>query len=222
MNLSRKLSAAAVIAALVLAACNRTGGIEDSPQPDNNAPQEGDGLTQPEPQGGESDSAAPRSTNFDIRGGGADAIDAAWAEVARLDAGVPFRITMTEGDLESRLTAAMAERGFGSSIGDLDIAFQDQQIGVSFNLTLTEPVSASVPATVLFDASIDSNGDLKLEAVSAEAGQASIPQEMLAAFSEALTQAMLGASTTAEADVTLTGLFIDFGEMAIRGTVKPS
>lgn len=221
MNFTRTLFAAALIAALTLAACNRTTGGEDRPAQDSNPSGESEERPQPAEQGSDTGSSEPLPANFDIRGGGADAIDAAWAEVGRLDADAPFKITMSESDLEAKLTDAMAERGF-SSLTDLDISFQDQQIGVSFTLTLTEPASVSVPATILFDASIDSNGGLALETVRAEAGEVSIPPEMLTAFSEAITQVILGASSSADAAITLTDLFVNFGEMTIRGRVNPT
>jgi hypothetical protein len=156
----------------------------------------------------------------DARGGGAAAIDAAWEQIGVLEAGAPFTLTISEAEMEEKITAQMEAQGFGANMTDFNVTLDNQQIGVSFNFTAAgTPVS--VPASVLFDASIDANGDLQLVATEAQAGPVSLPPEILTGLSEALAQIMLGARSNGEADVTLTNLVIAGGEMTIEGTVKP-
>jgi hypothetical protein len=156
----------------------------------------------------------------DARGGGAAAIDAAWEQIGGLEAGAPFKLTLSEADMEAKIAAEMEAQGFGANMTDFDVTLDNQQIGVSFNFT-AEGAPVSVPASILFNASIDANGDLQLEATEAQAGPVALPPEALTGLSEALAQVMVGARSNGEADVTLTNLVIAGGEMTIEGTVKP-
>ncbi len=154
-------------------------------------------------------------------GGNAESLDAAWATARSQPQGVPFRITTDEATIEAKIYAKMAESGYGSSISDLNVTLDNQQIGMSFTLTLTQPRTISASGSVVFDASIDGNGDLVLSVASASFGQFNIPPEMLTALTEALTEAMIGARSSAEADVTLTELIISGGQMTIAGYAVP-
>jgi hypothetical protein len=154
-------------------------------------------------------------------GGSADSLDTAWATARSQPQGVPFRITTDEATIEAKIYAKMAASGYGSNISDLNVMLDNQQIGMSFTLTLTQPRTISATGSVVFNASIDGNGDLVLSVASATFGQFKIPPEMLTALTEALTEAMVGARSSAEADVTLTELVIFGGQMIIVGYAVP-
>jgi hypothetical protein len=156
----------------------------------------------------------------DTRGGGQAAVEEAWAQIDALDQGMPFKLTISEAELEAMITAQMEAQGLGEQLSEFNISLDNQQVGVTFTLTPEQGPRDSVSASVVFNASIDENGDLKLEVASAAAGRAEIPPEALAGLSDALAEAMTGASANADADVTLTELVIDDGLMTIKGYVK--
>jgi hypothetical protein len=157
-----------------------------------------------------------------IEATGETSLEEAWRQAYELPPGVPFSVTATEAQVEAQILAAMAASGYGGNISDFNVTLDNGQIGVSFTYNMTQPVSRSVPASAVFAASIDSNGDLVLTTVSASAGQLTLPPEMVAVLNEAVTQALVGARSNMEADVTLTGLFIDDGSMAVTGYVTPA
>lgn len=163
--------------------------------------------------------AAP--VEIDARGSGEVSLDAAWAQAVEMPPGVPFRITISEAEIEDKILSSMTSSGYGANISSLDVTLQNGQIGLSFIFTVPDRTSAQVQASVVFNASIDANGDLVLTVASAEAGRFSIPPEMLTAFSDALAEAMTGAASSAETEVTLTSLVIADGLMTIEGYAQP-
>jgi len=181
-------------------------------------------TTEPPPEPSAQPTATPpdeSQTPVNIDATGGESLEEAWRQAYELPPGVPFSVTTTEAEVEAAILAGMAASGYGSNVSDLNVTLDDGLIGISFTYNLTQPVSRSVPASVVFAASIDSNGDLVLTATSASAGQFSIPPEMLTALNEAVSAALIGARSNMESDVTLTELAIDNGIMTVTGYVTP-
>ncbi len=166
--------------------------------------------------------APPEATPvvIDARGGGAESLAGAWEQAYDLPAGVPFRITVSEDEVEAMISQRMAESGYGGAISEIKVRLDDGQIRVRFTLTITQPRTISVEGEVVFTAEIDGDGNLALTVTSAEFGRISLPPEMLDALSAALAAAITGAASSAEAEVTLTELIIDDGLMTVSGTVR--
>ena len=138
-----------------------------------------------------------------------------------------FIVTVDEFELiEAMIAEAMAQSGYGSNISNIDVTLSNGQIGVAFTLTISQKVGqrtvdVSGTAMIIFNASIDANGDLVLSVASATVSVASgqeisIPPEMLTVLNTALSEAITGASSSAETEVTLTELTISGGTMTSR------
>lgn len=179
----------------------------------------------------EPEQPAPTSVAIPPMGDTADALRGVWSQAYQLPAGVPFTVTITEAQVEAMIAEAMAKSGYGSNVSSIDVTLNNGQIGVAFTLTLSQKVgpktvSGSGTATVVFNAAIDANGKLALTVASATVSvasgpQISIPPEMLAVLNVALSEAITGASGSAEAEVTLTEIAISGGTMTVKGYVTP-
>jgi hypothetical protein len=161
---------------------------------------------------------------FEAKGGSADSLKGAWSQVYQMPPGVPFAVTTTEAEIEAMINEKMAASGYGDKISNLNVTLDNGQIVVSFTLTINQQVGPkkvelSADGSVVFAASIDSSGQLALAIVSADFGKISIPPEMLEPLSEAISQAITGAAAGSQANVTLTSLVIDGGEMTVKGYV---
>lgn len=168
--------------------------------------------------------AQPTEALFEAKGGTADSLKGAWSQAYALPPGVPFVVTTTEAEIQAMLDEKMAASSYGDSIKNLKVTLANGQIKVSFTLTISQQigqksVSVSADGSVVWAATIDSSGQLALAIVSADFGKLSIPPEMLAPLSEAITQAITGAQTGAQSKVTLTSLVIDNGLMTVKGYV---
>lgn len=164
---------------------------------------------------------------FEARDGSAASLKEAWSQVYQLPTGVPFTVTTTEAGIASAIDEKMAASGSGDKIGNLKVILSGGQIGVAFTVKVGQqagpnPADVSANGTVIFAASVDSTGQLALAIVSADFGKVSIPPEMIAPLSEAISQAITGAAAGSQVDVTLTSLAIDGGTMTIKGVVKKS
>jgi hypothetical protein len=139
----------------------------------------------------------------------------AWQEVYSLPEGMPFAVTATEEQVTAAILASMEASGYGESISNLWVTLDDGQIRLDFDVTLGV---TTVHATVVFEASVV-DGELMLNVVSAEVAGRSLPTAMLDAFNQSISQAVIGASSSTEAEVTLTGLEINDGVMTVSGVV---
>jgi hypothetical protein len=140
----------------------------------------------------------------------------AWQEVYSLPEGVPFTVTATEAQVTAAILASMETSGYDESISNLWVTLDDGQVSLDFDVTLG---AATVHATVVFEASVV-DGELTLSLVSAEVAGRSLPTAMLDALNQSISQAVVGASGSTEAEVTLTGLEIDDGVMTVSGVVS--
>jgi hypothetical protein len=139
----------------------------------------------------------------------------AWQEIYSLPEGMPFTVTATEEQVTAAILASMEAGGYGESISNLRVTLDDGQVRLDFDVTLG---AATVHATVTFAAAVV-DGELVLSLVSAEVAGHSLPTAMLDAFNQSISQAIIGASSSTEAEVTLTGLEIDDGAMTVSGVV---
>jgi hypothetical protein len=140
----------------------------------------------------------------------------AWQEVYSLPEGMPFTVTATEEQVTAAILKSMEASGYGESISNLWVTLDDGQVRLDFDVTLGV---ATVHATVVFEASVV-DGELMLSVVSAEVAGRSLPTAMLDAFNQSISQAVVGASSGTEAEVTLTGLEINDGVMTVSGVVS--
>jgi hypothetical protein len=174
---------------------------------------------------------APTEVFIPPAGDTAEALRASWSQAYQLPPGVPFAVTITEAQVEAMIAEAMAKSGYGSRVSNIDVTLNNGQIGVNFTLTISQKigprtVDVSGTATVIFNAAIDAGGKLVLTVasatVSAASGQSiSIPPEMLTVLNVAVSEAMTGASGSAQAEATLTELTISGGTMIVKGYVTP-
>ncbi|MBN1428691.1 MAG: hypothetical protein JXB07_09910 [Anaerolineae bacterium] len=181
----------------------------------------------------ESDQPAAASTEIVIHpaSDSAAALVQTWGQAYELPPGVPFAITITEAQVEAMIAEAMAKSGYGSKVSSIDVTLNNGQFGVTFAATVSQKVGprtvdVSGTATVIFNASIDSNGKLVLTiadaTISTSSGQQiSIPPEMLNVLNASVSQSLTGASNSAESEVTLTELTISGGTMIVKGYVTP-
>jgi hypothetical protein len=189
--------------------------------------------TSPPEQPAEVPPVQPAATEVAIppMGDTAEALRGAWSQAYQLPAGVPFAVTITEAQVEAMIAEAMAKSGYGSNVSSIDVTLNNGQIGVAYAVTLSQKVgpktvNASGTVTVIFNVAIDTNGKLALTVASATVSMASgpqisIPPEMLTALNMAVSEAITGASGSAEAEVTLTELVISGGTMTVKGYVTP-
>jgi predicted small lipoprotein YifL len=179
----------------------------------------------------EQPATAPTEIAIPPAGETADALRQEWSQAYALPAGVPFAVTLTEAQVEALIAEAMAKSSYGSKVSSIDVTLNNGQIGVAFTTTISQKVGprtvdVSGTATVIFNASIDANGKLVLGVASATltattGQQISIPPEMLTVLNTTVSQALTGASSSAESEVTLTELTISGGTMTIKGYVTP-
>jgi hypothetical protein len=238
MSKRRFLVALLLIAAVLLAACGDSGGRGDNQGQGNAAGNQGGGQPgqqdagqgqgsgpgnqgQGQGQGGDQPATGEGPVAIEVRGNSPEALQRAWEDIRALGPNTPFTLNVSEQQLEAQLTAAVTASGQEVGVSDLDITLDNNQIAASFTLGLTQPTNVSVPASAVFEASIDANGDLQLIVVEAQAGQVPVPEAVLTVLSEALVEAMTGAQSSAEADVTLTAVAVDDGVMTLTGYRNP-
>jgi hypothetical protein len=158
----------------------------------------------------------------------AEAFEQAWRQAYELPPGVPFSVTMTEAQIEARIAQAMAASGY--NVSEVDVSLDNGQIGVTFGVSMTVGAtgrSVNAQAELVFAVSVDGNGDIVVNVVSAKAsaavGSVDIPPEMLTALNAAINQAISGADVAAQSgvDVTFTGVVIDNGAITVSGYVTP-
>jgi len=175
----------------------------------------------PEP----TEEAAPAGEvmTFEASGDAAEAIQDAYAEARALEPEQSFEVTFTDAQLEAAVNARLADSGASEVIQDLSITFVPDEIDAAFTATLGD-TGISVDVTMSMAVSVDDNGDVQVEVLSAEAGQAQFPPEALDALNEALSNALVGAAAadvSDEVDLTITDIVIGEGTATVSGTVTP-
>lgn len=175
----------------------------------------------PEP----TEEAAPAGEvmTFEASGDAAEAIQDAYAEARTLEPEQSFEVTFTDAQLEAAVNARLADSGASEVIQDLSITFVPDEIDAAFTATLGD-TGISVDVTMSMAVSVDDNGDVQVEVLSAEAGQAQVPPEALDALNEALSNALVGAAAadvSDEVDLTITDIVIGEGTATVSGTVTP-
>lgn len=141
----------------------------------------------------------------------------AWSQVYAAPAGVPFTITTDEAAMALSITNAMAASGFGSNVSDLTVSLNNNLITVEFTVNVG---GTSADGRVSFSA-FAQNGQVVVTMTSLQFGRFTVPPDMLDALTVALAQAMTGTGDPAQAQVTITDLFIDDGQMIVSGVVGP-
>lgn len=167
--------------------------------------------------------SAGEAMTFEASGDAAEAIQEAYAQARALEPDQSFAVTFTDAQLEAAVNARLAESGASELIQDLSITFVPDQIDVAFSLKLGE-TGVSIDVTMAMSVSVDDSGEVQVEVLSAEAGQAEIPPEALDTLNEALSNALIGASgadAADEVDLTITGIVIGEGIATVSGTVAP-
>jgi hypothetical protein len=161
---------------------------------------------------------------FEASGDAADAIQQAYAQARALEPDQSFEVTFTDAQLEAAVNARLAESGASELIQDLSIAFIPDEIDVAFSVMLGE-TGILIDVTMALSVSVDDGGEVQVEVLSAEAGQAEIPPEILDTLNEALANALVGASgvdAADEVDLTITDIVIGEGIATVSGTVEPA
>ena len=154
-----------------------------------------------------------------MEGSGAS-LDAAWDAVYDLPPGFPFQLTVSQAEIDAKITMALAASPTGGeNVEDVAVTLDNGLITVGL-MVKTGP--RSVSGSVVVQPSIDSEGRLVLTVISATLGPVSVPPEMLSMVNVALEQAIVGARDYAEVEVVLTGLAVDDGFMTVSGFVAPS
>jgi len=156
-----------------------------------------------------------------------ESIAALWEQAYQLPPGVPFSVTITEAQIESRIEQALALNGYTDYLRDVSVSLQNGQVIVTFSFEVTVGAVTRTPsATAAFAVALDANGEIVVTLVSASAqtavGTVQIPPEYLSVLNTALTEALVAYSDYAgssEYTVVLTGLTIANGSMTVTGYV---
>ncbi len=178
--------------------------------------------TEPSPEPTAEAAPVGEPVMLEAKDGTADSLQQAWDSAFALESGVPFTITTTETEVEALIAARMAEAGTGEAISEMNVTFADGQITLSFTLTLEiNDQETQVESQIVFVPSIDAEGNLALEVVSAQAGQLELPEETLTLMSSAMAQGLTGAreQVDAEAELTLTEVIAADGQLTVSGYV---
>ena len=108
--------------------------------------------------------------------------------------------------------------GWGGRVSDVHVGMGLGQIRIDFTL---EAGLARIPASVTFQPTLDSQGQLLMNVVSANFGGQQAPPGLVDALGEAVAWALTGSRTEQNRKVTLTTIIIDSGTLTISGYLKP-
>jgi hypothetical protein len=155
----------------------------------------------------------------DVIVGATGTFSAMWAEFDNLPPGTSFGVTVTEADVEAGINQALVTSGYSDSVHIQNVALGDGQVSLSFTLMLP-PFNTDIPAKATLEPSIDDEGNLVINVVSAEFSQVQAPAESLAILNQAISEAMADVQASAQADLRLTEIVVANGEVIVSGYVE--
>jgi hypothetical protein len=155
---------------------------------------------------------------WDIASIGDASLQNAWDGTYGLQAGVPFTVSANEEQVRSLIERSLGLAGWGGRVSDVQVGMGLGQIRIDFTL---DAGLARIPASVTFQPTLDPQGHLLMNLVSANFGGQQAPPGLVDALGEAVAWALTGSRTEQDRHVTLTTISIDSGMMTVSGYLTP-